>query len=310
MTERPVPPLTAGVVATGLLLSAMWGGNVVGIKVTLETFPPVWCAFWRMSLGLPILWMWARLGGVELRPGRGEWRPLMILGAVFGFQIMLLNWSVHLTSAAYSAVLVNAAPIFTNWIAHFVVPGDRLSKLRIVGLALAFGGVSAVLLSRPDERLATAPLLGNALAVATAVAIAARMVYTQRLVQAIQSTRTIFWQVVFALPLFLVCALASEQPLSGPLTLRTAGAMAYCSFGVVGVAFIVWVRLLERYPPGLLSVFVFPMPLFGVLFSALVFSERVSPSLGAGVALVAVGILIVTGEKRLQGAATVRSPSS
>lgn len=300
MTQRTPRPVTAGVVVTAVLLSAMWGGNVVAIKITLETFPPVWCAFWRMLIGLPTLWLWARIGGVRLAPSRDEWRPLLLLGAVFGFQLMLLNWSVSLTSAAYSAVLVNAAPIFTNAIAHFVVPDDRLSKLRTLGLALAFSGVSAVLLSRPEERLATAPLLGNALAVATAVAIAARMVYTQRIVQAVNSTRTIFWQVVFALPVFLIVALATEAPLSGPLTLRTAGAMAYCSLGVVGIAFIVWVRLLEKYPPGLLSVFVFPMPLFGVLFSALIFSERISPSLAAGVALVAVGILIVTSEKRLK----------
>ena len=298
MTERGARPVTAGVVATAVLLSAMWGGNVVAIKITLETFPPVWCAFWRMLIGLPVLWVWARMGGVDLWPRAGEWRPLLVLGGVFGLQIMLLNWSVNLTSAAYSAVLVNAAPIFTNAIAHFVVPDDRLSKLRMLGLALAFTGVSAVLLGRPDERLATAPLLGNALAVATALAIGARMVYTQRLVQAVNSTRTIFWQVVLALPLFFIVALATEQPLAGPLTLRTAGAMAYCSFGVVGIAFIVWVRLLEKYPPGLLSVFVFPMPLFGVLFSALIYAERIGPILALGVALVAVGILIVTGEKR------------
>ena len=313
MTELARRPVTAGVVLTAVALSAMWGGNVVGIKITLETFPPVWCAFWRMLIGLPVLWIWARAGNVELTPKPGEWRPLLALGAIFGFQIMLLNWSVQLTSAAYSAVLVNAAPIFTNVIAHFFVADDRLSKLRVLGLTLAFGGVSAVLLGKPDERLAAAPLLGNCLALATATAIAARMVYTQRLVQAVNSTRTIFWQVVFALPIFLAVALATEAPLSGSITMRTAAAMAYCSFGVVGIAFIVWVRLLEKYPPGLLSVFVFPMPLFGVFFSALVFAERISPTLAAGVALVAVGILIVTSEKRrvpAHGSTTVRSPSS
>ncbi|MEZ5362226.1 MAG: DMT family transporter [Bryobacterales bacterium] len=300
MTEVARRPITAGVVLTAVGLSAMWGGNVVGIKITLETLPPVWCAFWRMLIGLPTLWIWARVGGVDLMPKPGEGRPLLLLGGIFGFQIMLLNWSVQLTSAAYSAVLVNAAPILTNVIAHFFVADDRLSKLRVLGLALAFGGVSAVLLGKPDERLATAPLLGNALALATALAIASRMVYTQRLVQGINSTRTIFWQVVFALPLFLIVALLTEEPLAGPITVRTAAAMAYCSFGVVGIAFIVWVRLLEKYPPGLLSVFVFPMPLFGVLFSALIFRESISPSLAAGVALVAIGILIVTLEKRVR----------
>ena len=37
-------------VTTALLLSAMWGLNIVGIKVALETFPPIWNAFWRLWL--------------------------------------------------------------------------------------------------------------------------------------------------------------------------------------------------------------------------------------------------------------------
>ena len=73
--------------------------------------------------------------------------------------------------------------------------------------------------------------------------------------QAVNSTRTIFWQVVFALPIFLGVALTTEEPLIGPITLRTVAGMGYSSFVVVGIAFILWVRLLEKHPPGLLSVF-------------------------------------------------------
>ena len=41
----------AAAMATALLLSAMWGLNIVGIKVALATFPPAWNAFWRALLG-------------------------------------------------------------------------------------------------------------------------------------------------------------------------------------------------------------------------------------------------------------------
>ncbi len=175
-----------------LLMSAMWGLNIVGVKVALEAFPPIWSAFWRLLLGWPIVWLWAHFGGLSVRPKPGEWRPLMVLGAFFGFQIILLNISISLTSAAFAAVLLNAAPIFINIISHHFVPGDRLSRMRVAGLAVPFVGVGIVLLGKPDASLARYPTLGNVLAIATAVVIGGRMVYTQRLVQHVESTKTIF----------------------------------------------------------------------------------------------------------------------
>ena len=290
--------LSRGAIATALLLSAMWGLNIVGIKVALAAFPPIWNAFWRVLLGWPVLWLWARAGRIELMPGPGEIRPLAFLGAFFAIQIILLNTSIGWTSAAYASVLLNAAPVYINLIAHFIVPGDRLSGQRLIGLALAFCGIAVVMLGRPEASLAPRPVLGNVLAALTAVILACRMIYTKRLVQAIDSTKAMFWQVGFSIPIFLVCAALTEPMLVGPLTLGPILSWLYCSFGVVGVAFILWVRLLETNSPGLLSVFVFPTPIFGVLFSALIFAEKASWELVIGVMGVAFGILLVTLERR------------
>ena len=287
-------------VTTALLLSAMWGLNIVGIKVALETFPPIWNAFWRLLLGLPVLWVWARAGGVRLKPEPGETRPLVLLGVFFAIQIIMLNTSVNWTSAAFASVLLNAAPVFINVIAHYFVPGDKLSRQRILGLAIAFGGVAVALLGDPDRALAPRPVAGNVLGVVTAAVIGGRMVYTQRLIQSIDSTKTVFWQVGFSLPVFLVCAVLAEPMMVGPLTLGPLISWLYCSFGVVGVAFILWVRLLKTNSPGLLSVFVFPTPIFGVLFSALIYRESPPVELLIGVAGVALGILLVTMENRKQ----------
>lgn len=298
MRDKGHGKLSTGAIATALLLSAMWGLNIVGIKVALAAFPPIWNAFWRVLLGWPVLWLWARAGKIDLWPGPREVRPLAFLGAFFAIQIILLNTSIGWTSAAYASVLLNAAPIYINVIAHFVVPGDRLSRQRLIGLALAFCGVAVVMVGRPDASLAPRPVEGNVLAALTAVILACRMIYTKRLVQTIDSTKAMFWQVGFSIPIFLVCAALTEPMLVGPLTLGPVLSWLYCSFGVVGVAFILWVRLLKTNSPGLLSVFVFPTPIFGVLFSALIFAERASSELVIGVLGVAFGILLVTLEAR------------
>ena len=222
----------------------------------------------------------------------------MILGVFFAVQIILLNYSVQWTLAAFAAVLLNVAPVFINLISHFVVPGDRLSNHRFMGLLLSFIGAAIVLLGQPDNSQAPRPFVGNILSVVTAIVIAARMVYTQQLVQRINSTKTIFWQVTFSLPVFLVCAALAEPMMVGPLTLGPILAWLYCSFFVFGIAFILWVRLLEAHAPGLLAVFVFPTPIFGVLFSALFFGEKPPPELVLGVLSVAFGVLLVTLERR------------
>ena len=71
------PALSRGAIATALLLSAMWGLNIVGIKVSLAAFPPIWSAFWRTLLGWPVLWIWARAGRVELKPIGPEYIPVV-----------------------------------------------------------------------------------------------------------------------------------------------------------------------------------------------------------------------------------------
>ena len=281
-----------------LFLSLLWGGNVVALKMGLDAVPPLWSAFWRMLLGLPLIVAWARIEGTSLRLERGEWRSVGILAVVFGSQITALNFATNFTSPAFSVVLLNSSPVFTNLVAHFFVAGDRLSVKRSVGLTIAFFGICVVFLGRPPEALASAPVLGNTLAVISALVVSGRMVYTQKLVQIMPSTRAVFWQVVLAELIFLSGALLFEPMTVGPLTARAIGGLLYQGVIVAGIGFILWVRLLHDHAPGVISVFGFPTPLFGVLFSALLFAEPLSITLVIGMLFVATGILIVTLEKR------------
>ena len=289
-------------------LSAFWGGNVVALKLSLGTFPPLWNAFWRMLIGLPVLYGWVRAQGVSVMPGPGEWPKLACLGAIFVVQITLLNFGTHFTSAAYAVVLMNSHPIFTNIVAHFFAPDDRLTRLRVLGLAVAFGGICVAFLGEPDAALASRPLLGNVIAVATAAAFAVRMVYTQYLVRLTDPARTIFWQTLFAVPIFGPAAWLFEPALTGPLDWKPLLALFYQGFIVAGCLFIVWARLLRRTPAGALSVYAFPTPIFGVLASAWAFAEAIPAALMVGVGGVVVGIVIVTLQPKLESGRRQEQP--
>jgi drug/metabolite transporter (DMT)-like permease len=129
--------------ATALLLSALWGANPVAVKIGLADAPPLRLAFFRFVLGglviLAYAW-WTRHPGVfDVRPG--EWRVLISLGVIFSIQIGTMNVGLSLTTAAHGAVLLNSYAVHTVVLAHFMIPGDRMTSAKVGGVLIAYTGI-------------------------------------------------------------------------------------------------------------------------------------------------------------------------
>ncbi len=303
-------PIGAAVAALALLVSLLWGGNVAALKLGLDTFPAYWSAFWRFLAGmLAVLW-WAKAKGVRLWPAPSEWAPLCALTAVFAVQISCLNLGAGWTSAAYAVVLLNAHPVFTNLFGQFVASEEKLNFRRVVGLALAFGGICWLAFGRPEARLAPYPIPGNVLITASAAMLASRALYTRRLVQSMHPLKPVVWQMALALPVFLAAAVALEPPTLKPVSWQAVAAILYQGPVVAGVCFVVWTTLLKKHSASALSIFAFTVPIFGVLLSAWMFDERIGGRLPAGAALVVVGILILTRARKASADALAPAPVS
>ena len=283
--------------AAALAVSAVRGGNQVAIKFALLSFSPLWSAFARMACSSVVVFGLSRWDGIALRPEPHERRTLAMLGLLFTIQIGILHVGADWTSPAYAVVLINTNPIFANLISHFFVPEDRLTFKRLLGLAIAFAGVSVVFLGRPDSDLAPYPRLGNALMVLSGALVAGRTVYIQRIVQKMPTTRAVFWQMIFSLPCFAAGAwVAGDRIERMSLQWESLAAILYQGLVVGGVALIVWVRLLKRHTPGTISVFSFVTPMAGLVLAALFFGENLTPRLLLGLAAVLTGIALVTGQ--------------
>ena len=294
-TRKPRPDQKVGlrVALTALMISLLWGANIVALKVSLWTFAPFWSAFWRMGLGALVIGLWGRYRKDQVA-ARGSRVGLACLcwEASALSRSSLLNYGVSMTSAAYAVVLINCHPIFTNLLAHYIMPGDRLSWARVIGLAAAFAGICFIFLGKPDAHLAPAPFWGNLIATASSFFVAVRSIATKRVVQRVDAVRAIFWTLILSLPAFLAMALAIEPLTLIPLTWEPVVAVLYQGVVVAGFCFILWTGLLRDYPASIISIFAFPTPIFGVLFSALVFSETLTTPFLAGAAAVVAGILI------------------
>jgi drug/metabolite transporter (DMT)-like permease len=253
-----------------------------------------------MFTGVVIVMVWAMRQRVRLRAEPGETGPLLVLGVLFTAQIALLNSASPLTSPAYGVVILNSYPIFANLVGHIAArhAGSRISEepltpIRTAGLALSLAGVAWLALARPDPTLAPRPLLGNMLMVASSVLLGIRQVYTRWLVQKVDPVRSVLWQMLVSLPLFLTAAALTEPMVYGYLTAEAIVAISYQGVLVAGFCFIVWARLLQKHSAGTLSMFAFLVPIFGIALSARLFGEALNPGLFAGAALVLSGVFVV-----------------
>lgn len=301
MPRRPPPqPIAFRSAILAIIVSVLWGGNLVSIRAGIDSVPPLWSAFWRMLLGVLFVTGWALRHGVSLRPAPGELGPLLGLGVMFTVQIGLLNTASEMTSPAYGVVILNAYAIFANLAGHFgarfspAISEERITPVRALGLALALAGIAVLAFGRPDRALAPRPLLGNALMVVSSVLLGVRQVYTRWLVQRVDPARSVVWQMLLSVPLFFLVAAVSEPMVLGPgVTWQAVTAIAYQGIIVAGICFIVWAELLKHHAAGTLSMFSFLVPVCGIALSAWIFGESLPAGLFFGTALVLAGVAVV-----------------
>jgi drug/metabolite transporter (DMT)-like permease len=296
-TSAPIEPLSARTIILATLIQILWGGNLISIRIGVDSVPPLWSAFWRMAVGVVIVTAWAMSRGVAIRPLKKERGPLFVLSVLFTVQIGLLNSGTAMTSPAFGVVILNSYPVFANIAGHFLPGMEKpISGVRAFGLMLAIAGMAVLAFGQGVSRLAPNPLAGNALLILSSLLLGLRQVYTRWLVQHIEPTRTVIWQMAGSVPLFLAIAMVSEPPAYGIVTRQAIAAIGYQGVVIAGVCFIVWAELLKRHAAGTLSMFAFLVPISGIALSSLFFGEQVRWTLLAGGSLVLAGVYTATRE--------------
>lgn len=270
-------------------MSLFWGANTVALKVGLLDAPPLRLAWMRFLLGGTVIALWAwstgRLAGFRVEGA--EWRPLLILGLIFTAQIGLMNVGTSLTSAAHGSVVLNLYAVHTVVLAHFLIPGDRMTPRRLAGALVAYAGI--LLLFSGERTSAGASLLGDALVFVSAGLLAERQVYLARAVQRLNPVKLLLAQATVGTALFFVLSSLLE-PEATLWTLRLGASLVYQGALIAGFCFIVNLWLLKRYRPSALAAFFLTQPIFGVFIAALVAGDALTVQLLAACMAVTVGI--------------------
>ncbi|WP_227522021.1 DMT family transporter [Bacillus solitudinis] len=120
---------------------AIWGVNVVMLKVLVEALPPATMTSFRIMLAGITIVVIVLLNKSFTSLVKAEWIYLL-LGALFGVVIhhYFLAQGLTLINASNTVLILALVPLTTSILAVLLL-GDKLTKWRLFGVALAFLGV-------------------------------------------------------------------------------------------------------------------------------------------------------------------------
>jgi drug/metabolite transporter (DMT)-like permease len=285
-------PLTA--VSLMALLCLLWGGNLVSIKVSNQGIPPVLGAAMRSVLASGLLWIYARCSGRRFFLKRDYLTHGATIGFLFGMSFLFLYWGLVFTDVSRSVIFIYTHPFWVAIAAHFVLPNERLTWMKIAGLFVAFAGLISAFGAR-SPTLGSLYWLGDLMALVSAMFWAANMVYLKRFIwnRPITHFETLSTQLFFSIPVLAIGSLLLENDKALNLGVLVVSAFAYQVVVVAVLSYLLWFWLIHHFPVTRLAAFTFMAPLFGVALSGLLLREIIPLRLYLGLILVASGLYLV-----------------
>ncbi len=300
-----VPLPVSAWIAEFLLLSALWGSSFLFMRLGATEFGPLPTAGLRVALATLFLWP------LMLRHGhwpalQRHWRPVLVSGVVnSALPFALFAWAVvHLTTGLTS-ILNATVPLFGALVA-WAWFGDRMNRLRWLGLLCGFAGVALLAWRAPIGLQSSGGLAAWAIAACLAASLCYGFSasYARRFLVGVPALASATGSqlgatLVLALPAWIF------WPAHSP-SLRAWLAIAAMAVLCTGIAYILYFRLIARAGPSRALAVTFLAPVFAVFYGSVFLQEQVTGwMLGCGL-IVVLGTMLSTGMIQARPAAAAK----
>jgi len=259
-------------------LCVIFGSNAVAIKFAFSGVGVFTTLALRFSIAALAIYIWARATGQSLALKKGQLFQLLILAALFVVQLSMFYFGLSKSNASRGTLIANLLPFWVLFLAHYFIPGDRITRRKLMGILLGFSGVAFMFAENKGI---------------TADFRACSVVYLKRIISAFSAFQITLYSMIFSVPVFLLEALLWDTPMISKLDLKIIGAVLYQSLVTATFGFVTWNTLLQKYGAVAMHSFIFMMPIAGVALGGLLLGEPITSKLLIALALIVAGILVV-----------------
>ncbi|MBY4733003.1 DMT family transporter [Cupriavidus pauculus] len=276
----------------------IWGGNWPVMKFGLSHVSPLWFA--ALRFGSAAIISFVVLGAMRrVRwPTRAEWPLVAGVGLLqmAAFTALAL-WALQYVPPGRASVVAYATAIWVIPMSSLVL-GERPSRWQWLATAFSYAGIGVIV----------APALGGwqlHAVMGLTMLLGASLAWSISIIQ-LRANRhvrlgadMIPWECAVATtPLVVLACLRDGAPDVSAMA-AIWPAIAYTGPLATALTFIVVLNVTQSLPPAATSIAMLGVPVIGLVLSAMVWHERISADLSAGLALIALGVVTTALAPRL-----------
>jgi drug/metabolite transporter (DMT)-like permease len=277
-----------------LLLCLIWGSTWLFIKLGLSDLPPFTFAGIRFVIACSILFTMIAARRLPLPRTRADWLLLATTGVLsFSLNYGLLFWGEQYISSGLAALLQATIPVFGLVIAHFYLPKEQLTPVKIFGVVMGVAGVGVIFSNQlsvagPRALAGSAALIvGSACAAYANVLVKARGANLNPAILA-------GGQMLFGLiPLLLIGIPLEGNPLNFHWTRMAIISLFYLAIVGSVAAFLLYYWLVQHMDVTKTMLVALVTPVIAVTLGVLVLNEELNWRTFAGGAMIISGIGLI-----------------
>ncbi len=287
--------LTARAWAELILMSLIWGGSFLSIRVALDEIGFVGIVAHRVFWAALALWGVVLVLRLPLPRSPRIWAAFLVMGLLNNvIPFSLMTWGQLHIETGLTSILNAATAIFGVVVAAMVFRDERLTARRLTGTLLGFLGVATAiglqnLLQFDPRALAQLAVLGGALSYAVASAWARATL--SGLAPQVAAAGMLTGSCLVMLP----AALILEGPPDLSLLPGTLISIAYFALAGTALAYLLYYRVLAMAGSANLMLCTLMIPPVAIVLGALVLGEALRPEAFIGFAILALGLVVLDG---------------
>jgi drug/metabolite transporter (DMT)-like permease len=274
-----------------LALAAIWGSSFMFIKIGVRELEPATLIFFRCLFAAVTLLPLALATRGALQAIRGSWRPILVMGTFnSAIPFWFLTWGETRIDSGLAAIIQAAAPIFTVILA-FAFTNERVTGLRLAGIALGFVGVTLLV-----GDLGGGAIWGGLAVVVAALCYAGASIYGARRLRLVTPLAIALGSMSAATLLtapFGLAQLPGEVP-----GWKTIVSVVVLGVGGSAIAYLLYFAIMIGAGASYAILVTYLVPAMAVVYGAVFLDEPVAALAVAGLALVLGGTAMGTGTVR------------
>lgn len=275
-----------------ILVGAIWSSSFMWIKLALREVTPSALVAIRVTLGFLFGASVIFIKQIKLPQNVKTWLPLIILGVTnFAVPFFLISWGEKSIDSSVASILDATVPLFTIFMAHYLLKDDKMTFQKVIGLFIGFAGV-IVLLSK-NIGASSSTLFGEGAVVLASLFYAGSAVFIRKTTQDIPGVLRSTVPMFSASIIMWITTLITENSVPMPKLELTWIALLFLGIIGSGLAFLMAFYLIHEIGPTRSTMVTYIFPLGGVILGVTFLHEQITWQLLLGGILIVSSLLIV-----------------